>query len=585
MTETRNLILGCRIDNIYTNSLGNIYLFRLLCKNGELFLLVEPGKRIHLTKYTRQRELNKEILKLRGLLREAFIKELEIINKERIISIKLSNEHIIYVEIIPRGVLVVTNNENKIIFTSEQKEMKDRSIKVGLIYKLPPKPELTEGEIEKLIKTGNLSKLLGVPMEVVNYLKISVKSKEELEIARRVIEGFENKLKNGEISPCITSYTVVPFKIDENCMKADSFNDALDKYFLNLEKLETEEKLKEELESEKAKLISTIEQIKKSIEEYKSKALELRRIAEVILNNSLEIENMLRSNKIKLRSNKIIITINGIEISLDPKVSIGKNASYYFNLAKEYEEKIKSAESTLSQLYEKLNQINNKIYEKKEEIKVSMRRREWYERYRWSITSNGLLVLAGKDMHQNESLVRKYLEDNDIFLHADIQGAAAVIIKVGDKEKLTQDDIFDAALIAACYSRAWKTGLGSIEVFWVNGSQVSKSPPSGEYLPKGSFMIYGKKNYLKVNLELYLGFEKIEDSFRVLVGSENVVKSRSYKIYFKLVPGDEDQNKIADKIIKIFERESGHKGLKVIKDEIIRVLPGKSIISKVIKIP
>jgi hypothetical protein len=37
------------------------------------------------------------------------------------------------------------------------------------------------------------------------------------------------------------------------------------------------------------------------------------------------------------------------------------------------------------------------------------------------------------------------------------------------------------------------------------GDQVSKSAPTGEYLPTGSFMIRGKKNYLPP-CQLVLGF-------------------------------------------------------------------------------
>jgi hypothetical protein len=37
------------------------------------------------------------------------------------------------------------------------------------------------------------------------------------------------------------------------------------------------------------------------------------------------------------------------------------------------------------------------------------------------------------------------------------------------------------------------------------GDQVSKSAPTGEYLPTGSFMIRGKKNYLPP-YQLVLGF-------------------------------------------------------------------------------
>lgn len=50
--------------------------------------------------------------------------------------------------------------------------------------------------------------------------------------------------------------------------------------------------------------------------------------------------------------------------------------------------------------------------------------------------------------------------------------------------------------------------------WWVYDHQVSKSAPSGEYLPTGSFMIRGKKNFLNPpKLELGLGLLfKIDES-------------------------------------------------------------------------
>jgi len=70
--------------------------------------------------------------------------------------------------------------------------------------------------------------------------------------------------------------------------------------------------------------------------------------------------------------------------------------------------------------------------------------------------------------------------------------------------------IKEAADFVASYSRAWKETWGIVDVFYVKPSQVSKSPPSGEYLPKGSFIISGKKNFIKnAKTELAIALELI----------------------------------------------------------------------------
>ena len=46
-----------------------------------------------------------------------------------------------------------------------------------------------------------------------------------------------------------------------------------------------------------------------------------------------------------------------------------------------------------------------------------------------------------------------------------------------------------------CRSQAWSAKVVT-SAWWVHPDQVSKAPPTGEYLVSGSFMIRGRKNYL-----------------------------------------------------------------------------------------
>ena len=53
----------------------------------------------------------------------------------------------------------------------------------------------------------------------------------------------------------------------------------------------------------------------------------------------------------------------------------------------------------------------------------------WFERFLWFITSENFLVIGGKDAHQNELLVKKYMDKGDLFLHCELHGAAVCILK------------------------------------------------------------------------------------------------------------------------------------------------------------
>ncbi|KAJ2359320.1 hypothetical protein IWW50_000044 [Coemansia erecta] len=153
----------------------------------------------------------------------------------------------------------------------------------------------------------------------------------------------------------------------------------------------------------------------------------------------------------------------------------------------------------------------------------------WFEKFAWFLSSDGYLVLAGHDMQQNELLVKRHLRPGDAYVHADIHGAASVIIKnklasapestsvtdkaLGDKEpprgELSAENIppstlFQAGIMSVCQSRAWDAKILT-PAWWVEARQVSKTAPTGEYLSTGSFMIRGKKHFLPPT-QLVYGF-------------------------------------------------------------------------------
>ncbi|BCU70397.1 RNA-binding protein [Stygiolobus caldivivus] len=579
-TENKDKIEGCRIDNIFKIEGLEAYLFKLYCKGEYKNLVLEPGKRIHFTKYERQKLSTSEVSILRELLRDRIIREISILGSERIIKI-VASEKTIYLELLPRGLLVITDENNRILFSTEYKEFKDRVIKLGLGYTPPPsfKPP-TKEEIEKLLKKNNLSRVLGVPQEIIEALNIKAVNESELEEAKKKVDDLIKKIVSGNFEKCLLKgVTVLPVKV-EHCIQMESYNDALDEFFTAEEKDLIKSEIDKKLEEDRKKLEKTIEDTKRQIEEYEKKAEELRSIAQLIVANYDTVNTILaQSNK----RNTVKAVISGVEVELDPTLTVYKNSSKYYDMAKEYIEKAKKAKLVLNELQLKMEELEKQIIERKEEILVSSRKKEWYEKYHWSITRNGFLVIAGRDVDQNESIVRKLLEDRDIFLHSDIQGAAATVLKTEGREP-KEEDIVDAATISACYSKAWKSGMASIDVFWVYGDQVSKSPPSGEYLKKGSFMIYGKKNYIKnVKLELAVGLLRKDNEIKIIVGNTDNVSSKT-DMYVVVSPGDEDPSKLGEKIIKYFHDKFGIQGLKAIKEDLIREIPGKSrILMKKIK--
>jgi predicted ribosome quality control (RQC) complex YloA/Tae2 family protein len=138
------------------------------------------------------------------------------------------------------------------------------------------------------------------------------------------------------------------------------------------------------------------------------------------------------------------------------------------------------------------------------------RKQAWYERFHWFITSEGLIVVAGKNAQDNELLWKRYLRPQDAYVHADIHGAATCILRnhsnnPADVNLLPQLSLEQAGAFCVALSSAWTSKL-STGSWWVSASQVSKTAPSGEYLTTGAFMIRGKKRLLPPSkLELGIG--------------------------------------------------------------------------------
>ncbi|MEM2273195.1 MAG: fibronectin-binding domain-containing protein, partial [Candidatus Bathyarchaeia archaeon] len=90
--------------------------------------------------------------------------------------------------------------------------------------------------------------------------------------------------------------------------------------------------------------------------------------------------------------------------------------------------------------------------------------------------------------------------------------------------------------------------IRAIDVYWVRPEQVSKTPPSGQYLPRGSFMIYGARNYIKnVPLEVAIGVRKDDGDIKVIGGPTSAI-SKQTSIYVRVAPGNLQSGRLAKEI-------------------------------------
>jgi hypothetical protein len=97
----------------------------------------------------------------------------------------------------------------------------------------------------------------------------------------------------------------------------------------------------------------------------------------------------------------------------------------------------------------------------------------------------------------------------------------------------------EAAEFAAANSKAWSRGLGTIDIYSVRRGMVSNAAPSGQNLPKGSFMINGEREWFRnLELKLAVGVKIDPEEKDVSVISGPVMPTRKNSDYFVTIkPG------------------------------------------------
>lgn len=251
-----------------------------------------------------------------------------------------------------------------------------------------------------------------------------------------------------------------------------------------------------------------------------------------------------------------------MKIELDIKKNVERNAEVYFNKAKKLKKKLEGALKAIEESKKKLKKLGKqkKIDDEKQLDKKQKKttKKEWYEKFRWFISSDGFLVLLGRDATTNEILIKKYTEKNDLVLHTDMAGSPFTVIKADNKE-ISEKTIKEAADATVTFSRAWKLGLTSTPTFMAKPEQLTKEAPAGEYVPKGGFITKGKLEYIENKINLAIG---IKDG-KIMAGPLEGIKKNCEK-YVEVGQGREKTSKIAKQI---------QYKLKGDLDEVIRALP------------
>jgi len=574
---------------------------------------------------------------LRSRISRAKVLEVSQLGFDRIIGFKLSNGLSLIFELMDGGNILVLDSEGKIIGVYRERESGGRRLFNGEIY-CPPKIRgfnpvdcIVDEAYKMLVEFEGslvvaLTRVLNLPGEVAEELCIRCGLDKRLKASSIDHASFENIISvfrdmvssviDGSINPQIILdgdriVSVVPLDFQlYSGFEAEyfkDFNGAVDEYFHRLMSIEFEDlkaKVRGEVEGRFKASIQKQREILKNLEE---EATKLRSLGNLVMGNLSfidEVLNVVRDLASKygwsgvlngIRSLKpeiyeficgfnvkdriLMLRVDGEIVPLNVLESAASNASRLFNEAKVLEGKASRAREAIKSLEDRMaleveEEVSRRIAKP---IKVTaIVKRKWYENFYWFKSSDGFLVVGGRDASQNEALVRKWLRDDGIYVHADIHGGPSVII-LSESGSIPESTIYEAAQFAVSFSNAWRGMMESASAFWVYGKQVSKSAPSGEYLSRGAFMIYGRKNYIhNIPLRVSIGLMSSDDGYILVSGPPSAISKWCFKSV-TLAPGTEPIEKLWVKFKKLLflELDENLRGIlgDLSIDDFKRILP------------
>ncbi|TLZ74701.1 MAG: fibronectin-binding domain-containing protein [Methanobacteriota archaeon] len=237
-------------------------------------------------------------------------------------------------------------------------------------------------------------------------------------------------------------------------------------------------------------------------------------------------------------------------ITLEYEKDVTANAQALYDRRRDALLKAQRVEEAIAATRAEMEAATAKAVRAAKRPRVKATKALWFEAYRWALSSEGHLILGGRDARTNDQLVKKHLKEGDRYAHADVHGAPSTVIK--DGAKASEATLREACEFALAYSKAWSAGLAGGSAYWVLPEQVSKQAESGEFLPRGAFVIRGKRNYVHdLPIRLAIGEVEVDGHRKIMGGPVSAVAARAAR-YVVLGPGKEDREAVAKRLAAAF---------------------------------
>jgi len=611
------------LSDYYVNNIGKINSTTWLLKfhhpvKQERRIIISLNRGIWETKYDFKLQSPDGLVKiLRSHILRAKFSGLEQPSVERIVKLKFGSdgfEKYLITEFFGRGNIILADENEAIIALSMKVSVRHRELASGLTYALPPprgeNPFTITSSFKKKIEESSLeiSKCLG------RELSLSRKYVEEL-VFRSGLDSSKkgNELSNDELNRLISqiielknlilTYNSKPiiFLRDAKPINASpfpllsyplndqkivpSFLEALDEVQgkniseedQNIQSAGFQDKIAE-LMNAKQRQIKSCDDLKKLSSIIRDFAKNLRNASYLQYVNENGLESVLKeqgADSVSQRKSMLLINVKSYQIEVPKESSLMGISSLLFDEVKKIQLKISAIIDAEQKLNEKIKVIEDDSRSSITPGPQFIQNKKWFERYRWFYTSGGLLAIGGRDASSNKAILQKHTEQSDLVFHADIHGSPFFILKNGST--INTLDITECAEAVSAFSSAWKSGLSSTDSYWVKPNQVKFSGPSGMYLAKGSFLIEGRKEWVKgLKVQISIGVIKLDEELKLMGGPQTAVESQSLvyvTLNTELKKISDTAKKVKIELTRLLGNELGRELQRLPLDDFIRVLP------------
>lgn len=212
-----------------------------------------------------------------------------------------------------------------------------------------------------------------------------------------------------------------------------------------------------------------------------------------------------------------------VKVAVDINLTPWANARRYYEIRREA---VAKTERTIQNADKALKSAEMKIIRDLNNAKAkdlnsqqggglrTIREQFWFEKFYWFVSSDGYLVLGGRDAMQNNLLFRRYFKKNDIFVYCSQPEASVVIIKNHYKfQDIPPGTLSQAgAFTVASSSKAWDSKNLSAPAWWARFDQIDKISAQNEPIEVSSIHVKGERNDIRQSsTDMGLGFMFVLD--------------------------------------------------------------------------